>query len=215
MPWLNLDYFAGKLHETGVKVFFVQIGAMDGVTDDPIHDLVLKYGWRGLLVEPIRDHFETLQKTYAGVEGLAFENAAITDKTGPGTMYRVPTQTVRDMKLHPWALQASSFHLDRSDLGNDEMKPHLVQETVACLTLPDLLAKHNVTELQVLQMDTEGYDFPILNQLDFRRFRPKIINLEIVNMTKQELGRCKRLLDDHGYHYTKVGYDLLSVSLPV
>jgi len=215
MPWLNLDYFAEKLHRSGEKVFFVQVGAMDGVTDDPIHDLVLKYGWRGILVEPIKDHFETLKRTYAGVEGLAFENAAIAERTGPGTMYRVPTQTVREKKLPQWALQASSFHLDRSDLGSAELKPHLVQETVACLTLPDLLAKHNVKELNVLQMDTEGYDFPLLGQLDFKKFKPQIINLEIVNMTKQELGQCKRLLDVQGYLYTKIGYDLLAVSLPV
>lgn len=188
---------------------------MDGKTHDPICDLVRFHGWRGILVEPMRDHFEKLQENYAGCEGLIFENAAIAECSGAGTMYRIPTQTVQEKKLPRWSLQAGSFFPDRNALAWDDIRPHVIQETVACLSLPDLLAKHHVKELHVLQLDAEGYDYRILRQLDFRRFRPCIINLEIVNMTRSELGHCKQLLDKHQYLYAKTGYDLLAVSLPI
>ena len=215
MPPFNLKFFADKLHRMQSTVFFVQIGAMDGKTHDPIYDLVRSYGWRGILVEPMKDHFEKLKRNYAGCEGLIFENLAISEHAGTNIMYRIPTQTVHDKKLPEWGLQASSFFPDRNALGWDDIKPHVIQETVTCLRLPDLLEKHHVQDVHVLQLDAEGYDYRILRQLDFTRFKPYVINLEIVNMTRSELGHCKQFLDKHQYLYSKTGYDLLAISLPL
>ncbi|MDP2599232.1 MAG: FkbM family methyltransferase [Deltaproteobacteria bacterium] len=213
MPAFNLNFFSDRLQSMQEEVFFIQIGAMDGKTQDPIYDLVRSRGWRGILVEPMKDHFEKLKENYAGCEGLIFENIAIAEHTGAGTMYRIPAQTVHDKKLPRWGLQASSFFPDRNALAWDGIRPHVIQETVDCLSLPDLLAKHHVKDVHVLQLDAEGYDYRILRQLDFKRFKPYIINLEIVNMTLSELGHCKQLLDKHQYLYSKTGYDLLAVSL--
>ena len=33
-------------------VFFIQIGAFDGIHDDPLFKLVRRFGWPGILVEP-------------------------------------------------------------------------------------------------------------------------------------------------------------------
>jgi hypothetical protein len=33
--------------DQGEQLFVVQIGANDGVSDDPIHELVTAHGWRG------------------------------------------------------------------------------------------------------------------------------------------------------------------------
>lgn len=214
MPWFALPYFAEKMKREGKTPFFIQIGAMDGKTDDPIHNLVRAYGWHGLLVEPLRDHFERLQANYEGCKGLVFENCAIADETGERTMYRIPTALAREKGLPRWALQAGSLHPDRNALGWDEIRPLVVEEKVPCLTLPDLLEKHRITDFQVLQMDAEGYDYPILKQLDLDRFQPKIINLEVVNMTDQEFGLCRKLLDQHHYLYSKTGYDLLAIRTP-
>lgn len=215
MPSFNLNFFAEELQKRQSDIFFIQIGAMDGKTHDPIFNLVQSFCWRGILVEPMKDHFEKLKENYAGCEGLIFENAAISESSGTGTMYRIPTQTVHDKKLPQWGLQASSFFSDRNALAFDDIKPHVIQETVTCLSLHDLLVKHDVKDIHVLQVDAEGYDYHILRQLDFKKFRPAIINLEIVNMTPSEIGNCKQLLDKHQYLYAKAGYDLLAVSLPI
>jgi len=37
---------------------------MDGAAYDPLHEFVARYGWRGLLVEPLPDMFEQLRRTY-------------------------------------------------------------------------------------------------------------------------------------------------------
>jgi FkbM family methyltransferase len=215
MAHFNLHFFTEQLHKRKKDIFFVQIGAMDGKTFDPIYEFVQKYGWNGVLVEPLKDHFESLKQNYSNSEGLIFENVAITEESGTRKINRIPTKVVNDNDLPNWGLGASSFYTDRNALEWDEIKPHIVREEVDCLTLPELLNKHNITEIDVLQIDAEGYDYHILKQLDFDKFHPYIINLEIVNLPKSERNECRKLLDKYNYLHIKAGYNLLAVSLPV
>jgi hypothetical protein len=52
--------------------FFVQIGANNGVTDDPIRQFLIKYHWHGVLVEPQPRVFQQLLKNYEPEEQLVF-----------------------------------------------------------------------------------------------------------------------------------------------
>src|SRR3954468_10330611 len=45
-------------------VAFLQIGANDGVTGDPIRAFVTRYGWHGVCLEPQPEAFARLQATY-------------------------------------------------------------------------------------------------------------------------------------------------------
>src|SRR5947209_8058963 len=58
-------------------LFFLQIGAHDGITDDPLRQYVLKYHWRGLLLEPQPRLFAQLKANYQSEPQLMFENAAL------------------------------------------------------------------------------------------------------------------------------------------
>lgn len=209
MPAFSLAHFARQLKG---PVFFVQVGAMDGKTHDPIYELVRSFSWHGILVEPLKDHFEKLKENYIDCTGLIFENAAIADYTGIGTMYRIPTQAISESNLPRWGLEAGSLFRDRNALAWEEIKPYVIEEQVACLKLSDLLSKHDVKNIDVLQLDAEGFDWQILRQLNFTKFRPSIINIEIVNMSNAEYSQCRQLLDNHDYIYSKTGYDLLAVS---
>ena len=56
---IMIDY--NKKHK---DFFFVQIGANDGFKADPIYLYVRKYGWKGILVEPVSYIFEKLKENY-------------------------------------------------------------------------------------------------------------------------------------------------------
>ena len=71
------------------KFRFVQVGANDGKTNDPLYHYVKKYNLKGILVEPQKDVFEELKKTYEGVPGLIFENAAIYTEDGKTFIYSI------------------------------------------------------------------------------------------------------------------------------
>jgi hypothetical protein len=49
---------------------------------------------------------------------------------------------------------------------------------VQCISLNSLLKEHQVTKVDLLQIDTEGYDLEIILNLDFKVIKPKIIHFE-------------------------------------
>ena len=50
----------------GRRLSFVQIGANDGVTGDPIRRFILEFGWSGVLVEPQLEIFEAAAEELSG-----------------------------------------------------------------------------------------------------------------------------------------------------
>ena len=213
MPHFNLRHFVQTLgRKRGKESFVLQIGAMDGQLFDPMHEYITQYQWSGLLVEPIPAQFARLQKTYANQPQLQLANVAIAEEVGTANMYHLPTDKVDNKTLPKWGYGTSSFFKDRNALAFDEVQEHIEQIEVKTTTLPKLLADHKVQEIDLLQIDVEGYDYQVLKQFDFSKYQPLIINIEIVNLPKAENTATKKLLDEHGYLHTKAGYDVLAIS---
>ena len=87
-PFQVLAYLVTEELRKNANLFFLQIGANDGVFCDPLHDLVLRHNLSGLLVEPLRNLFERLKANYAGQPGIAFERCAIGRTDGEAALYR-------------------------------------------------------------------------------------------------------------------------------
>src|SRR5271155_2568223 len=77
-----LDLAIRDLMAREPDIFFLQIGAHDGVSYDPIHNYIAKHHWKGLLVEPQPAVFQKLKENYAGEKQLLFENSAIAQQDG-------------------------------------------------------------------------------------------------------------------------------------
>jgi FkbM family methyltransferase len=199
-------------------VFFVEIGAMDGIAFDPLYHAVRKHRWRGLLVEPLPDLFAQLSRTYAGRDGIILENVAIGESPGSMTMMRVRPEAVTQGLVPSWARGMSSVFEDRNGLAGhrisgedfDKIRPHIVRETVRCDTLDNLLRKHSIAKIDVLQIDVEGYDYHVLKQLDFSRFRPTVIRMEWCNLPHEEKQSSRDLLRQWGYRMAEAEFDLIA-----
>ena len=204
-------------------VFFLQIGAADGRRFDPIYHFVRRYGWRGILVEPLPDVFDLLRSNYEGVEGLVFENVAITESDEVREMSRIPLEAVGRDGVPGWAIGASTLTPEKTRFAPENSPEELhralssavVTEEVTCLSLASLLDRHQVTDLDVLQLDTEGYDAAILRQLDFSRYRPAVINMEWQWLTGEEKQEVAGMLRDQGYSLYPCDADLLATDRPV
>jgi len=144
---------AATLSGLGRDVFFVQVGAMDGVWLDPIHEFVTSLAWRGILLEPLPDMFARLKANYAGCEGLTFIDAAITDFDGTIEMTRIDPAAVEQGALTDIALAISSMMPDRGMLGSDHrteefekiLAPHKRTLDVPCFRLQTVLDRHRVS----------------------------------------------------------------------
>jgi FkbM family methyltransferase len=177
---------------------FIQIGANDGVSNDPIRRFILKYGFRGVFLEPQPDVFLRLQRNYAGVAGLGFENAAIAREDGEVPMYRF--RKTPDLPF--WADGLASFSRETL-LGNFQRVQGEV-ETIAVptITFATLLKKHGLEQVHLLQVDAEGYDYEIIKMIDFDLMQPVIIHFEHGLLSEEDCYHCFRYLNERGYKIT-------------
>jgi FkbM family methyltransferase len=194
----TIDRFARR---QGSGVVFVQIGANDGVTNDPLHDHVVAQGWRGLVVEPVPHLVERLRSTYAGAPEVTVVPRAVSTTSGSMTFFHLREN---DDGLPPWYDQLGSFSREqvlqpqhRAAIPNIE--DYLVETSVSCTTLPELLEDHGIDALDLLHTDCEGYDLMVLRQLDFERYQPMLILIERVHLSPDDLQAARDLLGRHGY----------------
>jgi hypothetical protein len=84
----------------------------------------------------------------------------------------------------------------------------MITESVKCTTLNALFASQGITELDLLQIDAEGYDAEIVDSIDFAAIKPKIIRFEHVNMSELTLAALRKRLDAAGYELMIEPYDV-------
>jgi FkbM family methyltransferase len=179
-------------------VFVLQVGANDGKRDDFVGAFIRKYKWRGLLLEPLPDVFSALCKNYANKSHVTLLNAALADRDGEMTFYRVrPGPGVPD-NCH----ELGSFYRDvilKHTFIFPEIEKYVVEETIAAVSFPTLIRQQGVQNIDVVVIDTEGYDLEILKMLDFRQFRPKVIIYEHMHLIKEDRVSAAHLLATLGY----------------
>jgi FkbM family methyltransferase len=218
------------LHTLGRQPSFsiVQIGAYIGDTEnDPLFDFLhRRLGQKPnsteikvVLVEPIREYFDQLRQNYEGVGNLYFENVAIAEKEGEIEMFRLNADPVAH-GFPEWLSQLSSLKKERMEElwdnyeRHEEAKrfylEHRVTEKVKAVTLQQLLDKHQIKQLDLLQIDAEGYDYEILKTIDFNNFRPRYINYERVLLQEDEPA-CREMLMAAGYELIDWGQDTLCI----
>lgn len=176
---------------------FVQVGANDGVFTDPLRPYVLARGWRGVLVEPQIDVFERLKANYAQSAGsLVFENIAISSKDTV-TLYLPPADLGDRDPAHAHAVVSVDADVIARQIGMPESSLRRVE--VPAMTLDALLERHSINELDILQIDAEGYDWDVLQTLDLQRVAPTLIQLESGHLNRPTLARMAQDLNAAGY----------------
>lgn len=191
------DGVAQRLLELGDDPFvFLQIGAFDGKTGDPLCRYVEKFHWHGVLVEPQPRYFAALQKNYASAPNLIFKNVAVSDRRETRYLYTVLGDSVHQSE---WAPQMASFDKDYL-LREGFRESDLTATVVQCVTLDDLLDEVPHDRLDLLQIDVEAYDYEVLRRFNFERCRPRIVRFEHKHLGRSDHDAAVRLLLDHGYH---------------
>lgn len=194
------------------RVFFVQVGSNDGRQGDPIHDLIVERpGWRGMFIEPIDFLFKRLRSNYGEAERFIFENVAIGTEKGSKKFYYV-SEKASELDLPYWHDQLGSFdrdHITRA-LG-EQMIPYIVEEDVECLPLQDVLDRNGVEEIDLVHVDTEGFDYKVLSQIDLKRYKPSVILFEHHLLPDDEFASARKLLRSNGYRLVQYGNDILAI----
>lgn len=192
---------------------FAQIGANDGAALDPLHDAIATRNWRGVMVEPVPYVCDRLRANMAGNSRVAIENVAIDRTEGTRDFFHLaqaaPGEGVWEF-YHALGSFDRDVVLSHRDLVPD-IEDRLVATPVRCMTFDALCARHGYRSVDVVQIDTEGYDHVVLGLIDFDRYRPQIVMFEHLHLDSDTHAAIRSRLAEHGYEDIVDGMDTLAV----
>jgi FkbM family methyltransferase len=193
----------------------LQIGANDGLFDDPIHEIILKFNLPAILVEPLPDLFRQLRRNYKDQSNIHFENVAISTEPGEAEIFRISRAT---KTLPQWTQGIASFdksvllkHKDWPGVDRKALERSVESVLVPVITVQQLLAKHpDVQKVLALQIDTEGHDFAVVKSAVDGGCLPRIINYEHKHLHFHDQVACRELLSSQGYAFWANGSDTVA-----
>jgi FkbM family methyltransferase len=141
-----------------------------------------------------------LQHTYRNQRQVTLLQAAIAE-----------TEGMRDLYCHrSHASMAASF--DRQHLRKHGISEHdIVAQPVPCHTVESALRVGGLSNVDLIQIDAEGYDWPIIRSIDFARIRPRMIRFEYRHMADADADACLAHLALHGYRFILESNDIIAV----
>ena len=196
--------------ETGIK--FIEIGANDGISWDPLFKFIKKYKWEGILVEPHPTYYRELVENYKAINPgkIHFENIAISDENGKKELYYFSNINKSDPD-YLFLKCLSSFnkgHLLKH--CNDYPELEIKSVTVNCTTLNQLIEKYKFRAFDLLLIDAEGVDFEIIQSIDFELIKPRIIFFEHFHFNSDMKKQIDQLLKKHLYKMIEDGLNTIA-----
>ena len=183
--------------------FFIEIGTSDF---DTCEDLV-KEGWKGIFVEPVKDLLDIVRGRTMGT-GCIYENTAITkEETHTKVLFYDPNWA------KGWVRGVGTLDMDMNTFNsNPEWEEHERVQYLHTMTFDQLIEKHNVQQIDMLKIDTEGTEFEILDSYSWK-IKPKFIKFEYEHWINRNVPVRKYIdmLEGMGYTCTKDEHDVVAI----
>jgi FkbM family methyltransferase len=145
------------LRNTDGRRLLVDVGGHYGVMTRPF----LVEGWQSIMFEPdsrCHPYLESLKAQFVG--NVHYEAAAVSpDKEGSIIFHIADLPGLSGLAGSPYASDQKVLE-------------------VPCLILQDYIVRNKIEDVSFIKIDAEGFDFEILESLDFKVLSPKIIMVE-------------------------------------
>ena len=219
----SLSEFIDNFSKANIGLQVIQIGANDGYNRDPFVKYIKRDKWSGILLEPQRYVFETfLQKLYKNSKRITPFNYALDNKNGSRKIYRLAFSNAR------WATGLTSFdrsfledaidrghvagHAKRSGIELPKDKEDFItEESIETITPQSLMAKGNMQKVDLLAIDTEGYDLEVIKLFDIPKLKPRVIVYENMNLSDQDQAYAINLLKSNNYKTKHIKKDTIAM----
>ncbi len=209
--WLepNFRMVAEHLLEGNEKTFLI-VGAFDGISNDEVYPLVRKHHWRGIALEPQPFAFRSLVDAYRDEPQVTLINAALDWAGGTREMFAVKAANHTDQ----YSPQLASFDREVVLRYPSVTDAEIESFQVDCITVAECMARANLGKLDLLQVDTEGFDFEVIKMVDGIGIRPTVIRYEHQHLSRKDSNACLRFLLQRKYHICRSTYDTIAALMP-
>ncbi len=159
---------------------FATIGAFDGVQGDALWPFITAHRWRGVAVEPQRDIYELLCTNLEAWPQVVTINAAVGPSSGTATLYKAAADASSgravDWRHQQASLNAAQVGRLRSTLP--DLPNGLWTEEVELITFDEVMARAGLETVDIIQIDTEGSDWEVLQSIDLTKYAVKLVIFE-------------------------------------
>lgn len=200
---------------------FLQIGANDGIINDPILKFILRDNWTGIRVEPLPAPFQKLQQLHAANKRVQTIQTLIANEPGKMSLYHYSFSNKR------WATGLASLekaqlekHIESGHVESKAKKfgDKLPSDKSTWITETELpveeinqfIAKAFSYKLNLLQIDTEGFDHVLVNALNLEKIDVDMICFERLHILENQFEPCLSKLKNYGYQIVSSNMDLLA-----
>ena len=211
---LDLYPIFASLSARPTRLGVIQVGANDGVSNDPIFSSVHRFVHKILLIEPQQEVAQLLLKNYADFTGIVdIETRAVCDEKSI-RLFRISGEAGhRVSSANASGITSSNkAHVERyaaKYLGDAYTPQSIMPFDVDCVKLGDLIAQHFATMDLFLQIDAEGADWAVIQTLGGER--PMAINFETKHLDRRSHRSAVAWLRDEGYEIFDHGGDCLAI----
>ena len=183
------DIFISRFFKNKLTGNYVDIGCYHPIKSSLTYNLFQK-GWSGINVDLSKvsiDLFKLSRPKDINIQ------AAITDFDGETFYY-----------------ENGSINQQNSLKENSELK----KIPIKAIKLSTILKQNNLTKIDFLNIDVEGFDFKVLSTLDFSEIKPTMICIEENNYNTQKIleTNTHKYLQNNGYFLaSKIGVSLIYI----
>lgn len=200
---------AERIERRKGTVSVVQIGANDGISNDPIHHLIKARGWSLLAVEPLPSAYARLVETYRSFPNVKCVCCAVAAHDGELTLYTLaasPFGGALEDHLASFSLDVLKRHWRRVP----HLESRIVPQPVRAVTLSTLIQQNNLDTVDMLQIDAEGFDYEIVKMAFAAGLRPPVLAFEWEHLNQQAMWDCRCDLVAAGYRWLAVKGDIVA-----
>ncbi len=177
--------------------FFVEAGANDGITQSNTFFLEKKYGWTGLLIEPVPELYSEckINRPKATVVNCAL--VSIENSKNEVELINLNLMSRINYKTDSEAEEALNKIAEEVQ-GISRSYVKVKAQTLTKVLLDNIAPKN----FDLLSLDVEGYEVEVLKGLDISKFSPKFILIEtqIIDQVLKTLSYSYKIKEKLSHH---------------
>lgn len=170
---------------------FVDVGAWDGVCFNNSLFFEKERKWTGILIEPLKEHYEELVKNRPNCINL---NTAISDTEGEADFLSITGPTGM---LSGLVDTYDPRHLQRIENETREFNTTATKIKTPVRRLDSIFREHDIQRVHYLSIDTEGSELNVLKSINFESTYIDVIGFE--NNYPDKTRACMDFLMKKGY----------------
>jgi FkbM family methyltransferase len=213
---LSVDPAARPVFEFGKVVHWLleqdrdrmvwQIGAADGILVDPLRPFLVNFDPPAMLLEPNPYLYRMLAQAYRNNRNATLLQLAYSASEDALVLNAINPDKAAALNLPRWVLGLSSVYDDKNAIGGLTIDADTTARIQSCIErvtvevtgFSGLLERSGGRQPDILVIDAEGMDKPIIDDILAHQCRPAVIHFEIQCMDQEE---SRKLIADLSEDY--------------